>query len=92
MTEGRDKNKVRKPREEDSRATDKATDTRGRHRPGRAADQPQRRPRNSGPKIRSGSVRLEHPIKEIGVYDVIVHLHAEVESQIKVWVVQQKPE
>jgi large subunit ribosomal protein L9 len=37
-------------------------------------------------------VRLEHPLKEIGVYDVSVHLHADVETQIKVWVVQQKPD
>ena len=37
-------------------------------------------------------VRLENPLKEIGVYDVTVHLHADVEAPIKVWVVQQKPE
>jgi len=37
-------------------------------------------------------VRLENPLKEIGVYDVTVHLHADVEAAIKVWVVQQKPE
>ena len=37
-------------------------------------------------------VRLENPIKEIGVYDVAIHLHADVEATIKVWVVQQKPE
>ena len=37
-------------------------------------------------------VRLENPLKEIGVYDVAIHLHAEVEATIKVWVVQQKPD
>ncbi|MFN3241672.1 MAG: 50S ribosomal protein L9 [Planctomycetota bacterium] len=37
-------------------------------------------------------VRLDNPLKEIGVYDVTVHLHADVETAIKVWVVQQKPE
>ncbi|MFK7738823.1 MAG: 50S ribosomal protein L9 [Planctomycetota bacterium] len=37
-------------------------------------------------------VRLENPLKEIGVYDVSVHLHADVEAVVKVWVVQQKPE
>lgn len=37
-------------------------------------------------------VRLENPLKEIGVYDVTIHLHADVEAPIKVWVVQQKPE
>lgn len=38
------------------------------------------------------AVRLEHPLKEIGVYDVRVHLHADVEVDIKVWVVQAKPD
>jgi len=37
-------------------------------------------------------VRLENPLKEIGVYDVTIHLHADVEAPIKVWVVQQKPD
>jgi len=37
-------------------------------------------------------VRLDSPLKEIGVYDVTVHLHADVEAAVKVWVVQQKPE
>ena len=37
-------------------------------------------------------VRLDSPLKEIGVYDVTVHLHADVEAVVKVWVVQQKPE
>lgn len=48
--------------------------------------------REKGVPVDDKQVRLEHPIKEIGVYDVIVHLHADVESRIKVWVVQQKPE
>ena len=37
-------------------------------------------------------VRLENPLKEIGVYDVTIHMHAEVEAVVKVWVVQQKPD
>ncbi len=37
-------------------------------------------------------IRLEQPLKEIGVFDVVVHLHTDVEATIKVWVVQQKPE
>jgi large subunit ribosomal protein L9 len=48
--------------------------------------------REKGVPVEDKQVRLEHPIKEIGVYDVVVHLHADVESKIKVWVVQQKPE
>ncbi len=37
-------------------------------------------------------VRLESPLKEIGVYDVVVQLHQGVDATIKVWVVQQKPQ
>ena len=32
-------------------------------------------------------IRLEDPIKELGVYDVTIRLHADVEPTIKVWVV-----
>ena len=37
-------------------------------------------------------IRLVTPLKEIGVFDVIIHLHADVEATTKVWVVQAKPE
>ena len=36
------------------------------------------------------SIKLEHPLKEIGVFDITVVLHAEVEAVVKVWVVQQQ--
>lgn len=42
--------------------------------------------------VEDKQVRLDNPIKEIGVYDVPVHLHADVDTTIKVWVVQAKPE
>ncbi|MEX0824849.1 MAG: 50S ribosomal protein L9 [Pirellulaceae bacterium] len=32
-------------------------------------------------------VRLEGPLKELGLYTVKVHLHAEVDAELKVWVV-----
>ncbi|MCB9886181.1 MAG: 50S ribosomal protein L9 [Planctomycetes bacterium] len=48
--------------------------------------------REKGIPVEERQVRLEHPLKEIGVFDVVVHLHADVEPTIKVWVVQQKPE
>ena len=48
--------------------------------------------REKGLHVDEKQVRLESPLKEIGVYDVAVHLHAEVEATIKVWVVQQKPD
>jgi large subunit ribosomal protein L9 len=48
--------------------------------------------RQKGFPIEERQVRLEHPLKEIGVFDVQLHLHQGVEATIKVWVVQQKPE
>ncbi|MCA8973232.1 MAG: 50S ribosomal protein L9 [Planctomycetes bacterium] len=47
--------------------------------------------REKGVTIDERQIRLEQPIKEIGVFDVTVHLHADVEATVKVWVVQQKP-
>lgn len=48
--------------------------------------------RDKGIRIDDKQVRLELPLKEIGVFDVPVHLHATVEATVKVWVVQQKPQ
>jgi large subunit ribosomal protein L9 len=48
--------------------------------------------REKGIPIDDKQVRLENPLKEIGVYDIPVHLHATVEATVKVWVVQQKPQ
>lgn len=47
--------------------------------------------RDKGVAVDDKAVRLLQPLKEIGVYDVVVHLHASVEATVKVWVVQQKP-
>lgn len=35
------------------------------------------------------SLMLEHPIKDLGVFDVPVKLHPEVEATVKVWVVEE---
>ena len=48
--------------------------------------------REKGIPIDDKQVRLEQPLKEIGVFDVVVHLHASVDATVKVWVVQQKPQ
>ncbi len=37
-------------------------------------------------------VRLEGPLKEIGMYTVKIHLHADVETEVKVWVVPKSSE
>ena len=47
--------------------------------------------REKGFPVDEKMVRLESPIKEIGVFDVHVHLHGDVEAVCKVWVVQTKP-
>ncbi len=45
-----------------------------------------------GVQIDEKMIRLDAPLKEIGVFDVVVHLHVDVETTTKVWVVQSKPE
>lgn len=37
--------------------------------------------------VSGDQVRLEGPLKETGMYTVKVHLHADVETEVKVWVV-----
>lgn len=48
--------------------------------------------REKGLAVEERQIRLDNPLKEIGVVDVPVHLHAEIETKVKVWVVQQKPQ
>lgn len=48
--------------------------------------------REKGFEIDEKMVRLSVPLKEIGVFDVNIHLHGEIEATVKVWVVQAKPE
>ncbi len=42
----------------------------------------------SGINIDRHAIKLEEPIKELGVYTVDVQLHAEVKTSLKVWVVR----
>lgn len=37
--------------------------------------------------ITSDQVRLEGPLKELGLYTVKIHLHADINAELKVWVV-----
>jgi len=41
----------------------------------------------AGYEIETDQVRLEGPLKETGMYTVKIHLHSEVETDVKVWVV-----
>lgn len=41
----------------------------------------------AGYSITTDQVRLEGPLKELGLYTVKIHLHAEIDAELKVWVV-----
>jgi len=43
--------------------------------------------KQAGFSITSDQVRLEGPLKELGLYTVKVRLHQEIEAELKVWVV-----
>ncbi len=43
-----------------------------------------------GLPVEEKQIRLEHAIKERGVFAVRIHLHPEVEVETKVWVVEEK--
>lgn len=43
--------------------------------------------KQAGFTLTPDQVRLEGPLKELGLYYVKIHLHAEIESELKVWVV-----
>src|SRR5688572_30084184 len=41
----------------------------------------------AGFHVTSDQVRLEGPLRELGLYTVKIHLHHEIEAELKVWVV-----
>lgn len=45
--------------------------------------------KSQGVEVDKHSLLLETPIKELGVYDVKVKLHPEVQATVKVWVVEE---
>ena len=44
---------------------------------------------NEGIELDRHSVMLAEPIRELGVYTVDIHLHTEVQTTLKVWVVRK---
>jgi large subunit ribosomal protein L9 len=42
-----------------------------------------------GVEIEKDLLQLEHPIKDLGVFDIKISLHPEVTATIKVWVVEE---
>jgi large subunit ribosomal protein L9 len=45
--------------------------------------------KEQGFEIDRRTVQLDEPIRALGVYDVSIRLHAEVEATVKVWVVKE---
>lgn len=45
--------------------------------------------KQQGVEIDRHAVALEHPLKELGVFDVKINLHPQVEATVKVWVVEE---
>lgn len=43
--------------------------------------------KGAGFTLAQDQIRLEGPLRELGLYTVKVHLHSEVDSSVKVWVV-----
>src|SRR4029078_6042094 len=43
--------------------------------------------KGAGFHITNDQVRLEVPLKELGLYTVKIHLHAEIDAELNVWVV-----
>lgn len=43
--------------------------------------------KEAGFTLATDQIRLEGPLKELGLYTVRIHLHAEVDANVKVWVV-----
>jgi len=43
--------------------------------------------KSAGFSLAQDQIRLEGPLKELGLYTIKVHLHSEVDASLKVWVV-----
>ncbi|MBU0754563.1 MAG: 50S ribosomal protein L9 [Planctomycetes bacterium] len=43
-----------------------------------------------GVELEPKSIRLEENIKEVGVYTVPIHLHAEIQAKVRLWVVEER--
>lgn len=45
--------------------------------------------KKQGVELDKSTLVIEEPIKELGVYDVKVQLHPEIETAVKVWIVEE---
>ena len=42
-----------------------------------------------GFEVDKNQIQIEKPIKELGVYEIQIKIHAEVSATVKVWVVEE---
>lgn len=42
-----------------------------------------------GVEIDRGTVELQEPVKELGVYDINIKLHPEIDATVKIWIVEE---
>lgn len=45
--------------------------------------------KSQGVELERSSVVLDEPIRELGVYDIKIQLHSEIETAVKVWIVEE---
>lgn len=45
--------------------------------------------KEQGVELDKNALVMEHPLKDLGVFDIPVRLHPEVETTVKVWVVEE---
>lgn len=43
-----------------------------------------------GLKVKDSDVRLSEPLREVGEYEIPIHVHGDLETSIKIWVVAEK--
>jgi large subunit ribosomal protein L9 len=42
-----------------------------------------------GVKLERNQIKLDAPLHELGVFDVVIQLHPEVQTTLKVWIVEE---
>ena len=47
--------------------------------------------KDNGYSLTADQIRLEGQLKELGLYEVLIHLHRDVETKMKVWVMPSAP-
>jgi large subunit ribosomal protein L9 len=45
--------------------------------------------KTQGVELDAHTLKLEEPLKELGVFDIEIDLHPDVKAMVKVWVVEE---